>query len=559
MFHNLSIFLFALLILSCQNQKINKNHSYDGAMVVSAHPIASEVGLEIIASGGNAADAAIAVQMALAVVYPSAGNIGGGGFFVYRTSEGESNTLDFREKAPKAAHEKMYIDSLGKVIEDLSLVGHMAIGVPGTVDGMVEVHKKYGSLSWEELIQPAIDLAENGFALTKKEANNLNYFNNKKVLNPNSENPYYSDEHKEGDSLILIDLSKTLSEIKNNKKHGFYSGWVANKMIDEIRTNGGIMNLDDLANYQSIWRKPIESNYKNYKLISMGPPSSGGILLAQMLEMISHYPIKKLGFHSKKTIHLMAEIERRAFADRSEHLADPDFYEVKFISLLDSLYLTKRIDDINFNKATLSTTVSPGEFISNESDETTHFSIVDNQGNAASVTTTLNASYGSGVIVKGAGFLLNNEMDDFSIQPGYPNLYGLIGGQANAIQPEKRMLSSMTPTILEKNGGLFMVLGSPGGSTIITAVFQTILNVIEFGMSMDSAVNVTRFHHQWLPDQIKLENKMAKDSILISELKALGHNIKLTGSMNRVDAILVDNGVLYGGADRRGDDCAKGF
>ena len=528
-------------------------------MVVSAHPIASEVGLEIIASGGNAADAAIAVQMALAVVYPSAGNIGGGGFFVYRTSEGESNTLDFREKAPKAAHEKMYIDSLGKVIEDLSLVGHMAIGVPGTVDGMVEVHKKYGSLSWEELIQPAIDLAENGFALTKKEANNLNYFNNKKVLNPNSENPYYSDEHKEGDSLILIDLSKTLGEIKNNKKQGFYSGWVANKMIDEIRTNGGIMNLDDLANYQSIWRKPIESNYKNYKLISMGPPSSGGILLAQMLEMISHYPIKKLGFHSKKTIHLMAEIERRAFADRSEHLADPDFYEVKFISLLDSLYLTKRIDDINFNKATLSTTVSPGEFISNESDETTHFSIVDNQGNAASVTTTLNASYGSGVIVKGAGFLLNNEMDDFSIQPGYPNLYGLIGGQANAIQPEKRMLSSMTPTILEKNGGLFMVLGSPGGSTIITAVFQTILNVIEFGMSMDSAVNVTRFHHQWLPDQIKLENKMAKDSILISELKALGHNIKLTGSMNRVDAILVDNGVLYGGADRRGDDCAKGF
>lgn len=528
-------------------------------MVVSAHPIASEVGLEIIANGGNAADAAIAVQMALAVVYPSAGNIGGGGFFVYRKSDGETNSLDFREKAPKAAHENMYIDSSGKVIDDLSLVGHLAVGVPGTVDGMVEIHEKYGSLSWEELIQPAINLAENGFILTKKEARNLNYFNKNKVVTHNNENPYYSDSFEEGDSLILNDLSKTLNAIKNNRKQGFYSGWVANKMIDEISNNGGIINSDDLANYQSIWRKPIESNYKNYKVISMGPPSSGGILLAQMLEMISHYPIKKWGFHSKKSIHLMAEIERRAFADRSEHLADPDFYEIQYLSLLDSLYLSKRIEDINFNKVTLSSTVLPGEFISYESDETTHFSIIDSQGNAASVTTTLNASYGSGVIVKGAGFLLNNEMDDFSIQPGYPNLYGLIGGQANSIQPEKRMLSSMTPTILEKNGELFMVLGSPGGSTIITAVFQTILNVIEFGMSMDSAVNVTRFHHQWLPDQIKLENDMSKDSILINELKVLGHDIKLTSSMNRVDAILVDNGILYGGADKRGDDCAKGF
>ena len=528
-------------------------------MVVSAHPIASEVGLEIIAKGGNAADAAIAVQMALAVVYPSAGNIGGGGFLVYRPSDGETNTLDFREKAPKAAHENMYIDSSGKVIDNLSLVGHMAIGVPGTVDGMVEIHKKYGSLSWEQLIQPAISLAENGFALTKKEARNLNYFNNNKVVNQNCENPYYSESYEEGDSLILIDLSKTLTAIKNNKKQGFYNGWVADKMIDEISSNGGIINHDDLANYKSVWRKPIVSNYKNYKVISMGPPSSGGVLLAQMLEMISHYPVEKWGFHSKKTIHLMAEIERRAFADRSEHLADPDFYEIQFLSLLDSLYLFERIGDINFNNATLSSTIFPGEFISHESDETTHFSIVDNQGNAASITTTLNASYGSGVIVSGAGFLLNNEMDDFSIQPGYPNLYGLIGGQANAIQSEKRMLSSMTPTILEKNGELFMVLGSPGGSTIITAVFQTILNVIEFGMSMDSAVNVTRFHHQWLPDQIKLESEMAKDSILINELKALGHDIKLTGSMNRVDAILVDNGSLYAGADQRGDDCAKRF
>ena len=528
-------------------------------MVVSAHPLASKVGLEIIRKGGNAADAVVAVQMALAVVYPSAGNIGGGGFLVYRKSNGETSTLDFREKAPKNSSKNMYLDSNENVIDNLSLVGHLAVGVPGTVDGMVEIHEKYGLLAWEDVIQPSIDLAKNGFVLTKKEANNLNYFNAKKVVSSNENNPYFSDLFNEGDTLLLEDLAITLDLIKINKRNGFYKGEVANKIVKEMQNNGGIITYDDLNSYKSIWRKPIESKYKNYKVISMGPPSSGGILLSQMLKMVEFFPLKKWGFHSEKSIHLMAEIERRSFADRSKYLGDPDFYNILTSNLLDSTYLHERISKLDLNNATSSSSIFPGDFSYYESDQTTHFSIVDTYGNSASVTTTLNGSYGSGVIVKGAGFLLNNEMDDFSIQPGYPNLYGLIGGEANAIEPEKRMLSSMTPTILEKDGELYMVLGSPGGSTIITAVFQTILNVIEFDMDMDSAVNVSRFHHQWLPDQIKMERTLSDDSLVVKKLIKMGHKINIVRSMNRVDAILLKDGILYSGADRRGDDFAASF
>ena len=544
-------------IFSCSSPKEQANKSKH-AMVVSAHPLASEIGLQIIKNGGNAVDAAVAVQFALAVVYPSAGNIGGGGFFVYRSNGGECSTLDFREKAPLNAQRDMYLDTLGNVVDNLSLIGHLAVGVPGTVDGMVTIHEKYGRLSWEKVIQPSIDLANNGFVLTEKQAYNLNYFNKSK-LNFNDYNPYFKDAYHKGDTLLLRDLGNTLIQIRENKREGFYKGLVADQIVDEMQKNNGLISHVDLESYRSVWREPIVFPYKNYNIITMGPPSSGGIVLAQLMKMTSIFDVAEMGFHSHSSVHLMSEIERRAFADRSKYLGDPDFYDIPQDQLLDSIYLIKRLNSINFSHATSSDSIYPGELLLEESDETTHFSIVDEDGNAVSITTTLNGSYGSGVIVDGAGFLLNNEMDDFSIKPGYPNLYGLIGGEANAIAPEKRMLSSMTPSIVEKNDSLYLVVGSPGGSAIITAVYQTLLNVIEFEMSIDSAVNSTRFHHQWKPDQIKMEQSLSKNQMLIDALKNYGHHIKYVSSMNRVDAILVKNDSLFGGADRRGDDFAAGY
>ncbi len=544
-------------IFSCSFPKEQANKSKH-AMVVSAHPLASEIGLQIIKNGGNAVDAAVAVQFALAVVYPSAGNIGGGGFFVYRSNGGECSTLDFREKAPLNAQRDMYLDTLGNVVDNLSLIGHLAVGVPGTVDGMVTIHEKYGRLSWEKVIQPSIDLANNGFVLTEKQAYNLNYFNKSK-LNFNDYNPYFKDTYNKGDTLLLRDLGNTLIQIREHKREGFYKGVVADQIVEEMQKNNGLIDHDDLESYRSVWREPIVFPYKKYNVITMGPPSSGGIVLAQLMKMTSIFDVAEMGFHSHSSVHLMSEIERRAFADRSKYLGDPDFYDIPQDQLLDSIYLIKRLNNINLSHATPSDSVHPGEILFEESDETTHFSIVDEDGNAVSITTTLNGSYGSGVIVDGAGFLLNNEMDDFSIKPGYPNLYGLIGGEANAIAPEKRMLSSMTPSIVEKNDSLYLVVGSPGGSAIITAVYQTLLNVIEFEMSIDSAVNSPRFHHQWKPDQIKMEQSLSKNQILIDALKNYGHHIKYVSSMNRVDAILVKNDSLFGGADRRGDDFAAGY
>ena len=543
--------MIILLLFSCNHQP--NNHSELKAMVVSAHPLASDIGIDILKKGGNASDATVAVQFALAVVYPSAGNIGGGGFFVYRSNKGSYSTLDFREKAPKSAYRDMYLDSNDKVIKNLSLYSHKAVGVPGTVDGMFEIHQKYGKLKWEDLIQPSINLAENGFVLTLRESKNLNRFNASHNIT-DSYNPYFKDQFKEGDTIKLPDLAKTLKFIRDHKREGFYSGEVAENLLAEMKKNNGLITKSDLESYKSIWREPIIGNYKNYKVISMGPPSSGGVLLMQMLKMAEQFPLKKYKFHSKESIHIMTEIERRSFADRAEHLGDPDFYEVPILDLLDSNYLQTRINNIDLKIATPSDDIYAGSWNTKESDETTHFSIVDQFGNASSVTTTLNGSFGSGIIVKNSGFLLNNEMDDFSIQPGYPNMYGLIGGEANAIMSEKRMLSSMTPTILEKNGKLFMVVGTPGGSTIISAVFQTILNVIEFGMSIEESVNASRFHHQWYPDEIKLEKVISKDSSLVKELKSLNHHLNFVSSMNRVDAILVKNNQLFGGADNRGDD-----
>ena len=543
-----------------QFQKIKKlGLVADSCMVVTAHPLASQVGVEIMKKGGNAIDASIAVQFALAVVHPSAGNIGGGGFMVLRMNEGEYDALDFRETAPLSAHRDLYLDSLGEVIDGLSLDGHLAAGVPGTVDGMWEAYSKYGSLTWEELVQPAIDLAQNGFVLTQKEADGLNSYTEKKA-SFNSQDPLYITAYKwqKGDTVVLNDLAMTLVKIRDEKRNGFYSGEVADKIVDEMNRGGGIISYEDLISYKSVWREPITGNYKDYKLISMSPPSSGGICLYQMLKMIEPYPIKKWGFHSVESIHLMVEVERRSFADRAQHLGDPDFVNVSN-GLMDSMYLLNKMNDYKEKHASFSETIFPGDPYPYESEETTHYSIVDPYGNAVSVTTTLNASYGSGVMVGDAGFLLNNEMDDFSSKPGTPNLYGLVGGEANAIQPKKRMLSSMTPSILEKNGELFMVVGTPGGSTIITGVFQTIMNVIEFDLSMQEAVSAGRFHHQWLPDEIKIETYRFNDKI-IESLGKMGHQFNEVNSMNRIDAILVlPDGRYEGGADPRGDDKAIGF
>ena len=549
----ISLILTAFLNLSCDSN----NNLQPKAMVVSAHPLASEIGINILKKGGNAADASIAVQFALSVVYPSAGNIGGGGFFVYRENNGKCSSLDFREKAPLKAYRNMFLDSNYNVIENSSLYSSLAVGVPGTVDGMVQIHKKYGLLNWKELIQPAIDLAENGFTLTLKEASKLNNFNNLKE--EGSYNPYFRHKLKKGDSIFLPDLANTLKAIRDYKRKGFYNGKVAVNFLKEISRINGLIDQNDLDNYKSVWRQPITGEYKNYKIISMGPPSSGGVLLLQMLKMAEFSSLGKLKFHSKDAIHLITEIEKRSFADRAKYLGDPDFYSVPTDNLLDTNYLKKRVDNINLNYTIPSEKIYAGNWDLNESEETTHFSIIDQYGNASSVTTTLNASFGSRIIVEGSGFLLNNEMDDFSIQPGYPNLYGLVGGEANAIEPGKRMLSSMTPTILEKEGNLFMVVGTPGGSSIISAVFQTILNVIEFNKSMKESVNSPRFHHQWFPDEIKLENEFKKDTVLMNDLKALKHHLKFVNSMNRVDAILIKNNNISGGADKRGDDHVSFF
>lgn len=555
----LTVAFFQTLFAQDQPTK-NIDGPYRNGMVVCATPEASKVGLEILKKGGNAVDAAVAVQFALAVTHPEAGNIGGGGFMVYRSGKGKTNTLDFREKAPAAASSNMYLDSAGNVIPDMSLATHQASGVPGSVDGMVEAHKKYGKLKWEELVQPAIDLAHNGFSITKKLASSLNWGSAQfKKLNPGKTYLLKDSVWKEGDQLKQEDLAKTLELIRDKGRDGFYAGKVADEIVEEMKNGKGLMAKADLENYHSVWRKAITGNYKGYKIITMPPPSSGGIALLQLLHSVESYPLHRWGYNKDSTVQLIVEAERRVYADRSKYLGDPDFYKVPVDSLLKPAYIEGRMKNLNWNAATLSSTIQPGSFVGYESDQTTHYSIVDRDGNSVSITTTLNGSFGSKIFVAGAGFLLNNEMDDFSSKPGTPNMYGLVGGKANSIQPGKRMLSSMTPTIIEKNGKLFMVVGTPGGSTIITSVFQTILNVLEFDQDMQQAVTSKRFHHQWLPDQVNLE-KDAFDGATTEKLQQKGYKIITGGVGGRVDAILVTkDGAYQGGADPRGDDTKMGW
>ena len=540
--------------------QLNAQESYKNGVVVTAHPEASKVGVEILKKGGNAIDASIAVQFALAVVYPNAGNIGGGGFLVYRDAKGKTDALDYREKAPLKASEDMYWDKNGNAITDLSLYGQFAAGVPGTVDGMVKAHEKYGKLNWKELVQPAINLAQKGFKITKQQASELTNKHNDFVKYNSKTNALTSKSSwKEGDLLVQKDLANTLKLIQQKGRAGFYEGKTADLIVKEMKRGNGIISHEDLKEYQSVWRTPVSGNYKGFKVISMPPPSSGGIALVSLFQSIEDYPINKWGFQADSTIQVMVEAERRVYADRAEHLGDPDFIKVPQKQLLDKSYNVNRMKDFSFDKATSSSAIKAGEIIGKESMETTHYVIVDKDGNAASVTTTLNNSYGSLVVVEGAGFLLNDEMDDFSVKPGTPNLYGLVGGKANAIEPSKRMLSSMTPSILEKDGKLFMVVGTPGGSTIITSVFQAILNVVDFGMTMQEAVAAPRFHHQWLPDQIDYEPNAISENVRES-LKQKGYTLKERKPYGRVEGILVNkDGTYQAGADPRGDDKAVGY
>lgn len=557
------IFLSFFLCFSCEtiNNKVVGTISKSG-MVSSAHPLASEVGLDVLKKGGNVFDAAIAVHFALSVVYPSAGNLGGGGFAVYRLNNGEVGTLDFREKAPKLSFRNMYLkEENGELIVDdnKSKLGHLASGVPGSVDGMVTLHERFGSLNWSTLLDPSIKLAKNGFNITKKQSESLNKVKSSfQKVNDKPISFINELKWKENDVLIQDDLGNTLSRIKTDKRNGFYSGITAELILKEMIDGGGIITKNDLKNYSSIWREPVIGYYKNHKIISMGPPSSGGIALNQLLKGAEILNVSNLKHNSSDYIHLLSEIESRVYADRATYLGDPDFYKVPQKVLISSNYLSERFGTINHLK-TPSNQIKEGDIDLIESEETTHFSIVDKFGNAISVTTTINGAYGSKVVVDGAGFLLNNEMDDFSVKPGHPNMFGLVGGEANSIEPNKRMLSSMCPTIIEKDNNLFMVLGTPGGSTIITSVFQTILNVIDFNMGMQEAVDSKKFHHQWLPDAIIIEkNTLSQENTNL--LKEKGHSFIERNSIGRMDCILIkDDKTLEGGADKRGDNVALGY
>ena len=562
-FKILFLIINVILISGCDFKPVHGNNG----MVVSTSHQASQIGIEILKQGGNAIDAASAVGFALAVTSSSNGNIGGGGFMVGRFADGKTFSLDYREMAPSKAHRDIYLDDNDNVIEGKSLIGHFASGVPGSVDGLLRAWRDYGSgnISLKQLIGPAIRLADDGFKLSKYEADRFN--RNKDFLSkyPSTKQIFTRDDRrwKKGDIFYQKDLAKTLIRIVNKGRDGFYKGKTADLIVKEMNKVGGWITLEDLDNYTSKYREPIFGSFNGYEIISMGPPSSGGILLIHMLNMLnqiqtsSEFP-SDLSFNSSDYIHLLTEIERRAYADRSEHLGDSDFWNVPKSMLLSKSYAKNRIKTIDIEKATRSNKIKHGSELIKESEETTHYSIVDKDGNAVSVTTTINSGYGSGVTIGGAGFLMNNEMDDFSSKPGVPNLFGLVGNEANAIEPKKRPLSSMTPTIVLKNNKPYLILGTPGGATIITTVFQNILNVILHDMDIKEAVSSSRIHSQWLPDVIYYEKNSLSNKIIL-DLTSRGHDLEQTGSIGEANGIMINEKGFWGGPDSRGKNTAIGY
>ena len=566
-------FVFLLSVVGSQAQKIvsvvgtgkainpykytiTKKANYTRAAVSSAHPLASQVGTVIMKQGGNAFDAAIATQLALAVVYPGAGNLGGGGFLLARRSNGELLGLDYREAAPAAASRDMYLDAQGNANISLSQNGHLASGIPGTVAGLFAT-MPYAKLPFAKLVQPAIDLAEFGFVITEREAASLN--NNRESFLKQSTRPTALTKEgkwKAGDTLVQKELAATLKRMQKNGAAGFYEGETAKLIVEEMQRGKGIITLDDLKNYTAKLREPLQFNYRDHQIISFAPPSSGGILIAQMMKMIEKFPIGSYGFQTPASVQLMIEAERRAYADRAEHMGDPDFWKVPVDTLISDTYLTERMKDYDPSKAGISTQIKAGSVT--ESEETTHLSVIDAAGNLVAVTTTLNGGYGSRTVVGGAGFLLNNEMDDFSVKPGVPNMYGALGGEANAIVPGKRMLSSMTPTLMLKNNKPYLTIGTPGGTTIPTSVFQALVNLIDFKMDLDDAINKPKFHHQWFPDEVTVERDFLADTK--KKLEAMGYKIKDRSAIGRTEGIrILPNGIREAVADKRGDDSVAGF
>ena len=525
--------------------------------VVSANPLASEAGMRILKEGGNAFDAAIATFMSLAVVCPRAGNIGGGGFMVYYTENGLAGSLDFREKAPLLASRDMYLDDNGEPIEGMTLLGALSVGVPGSVAGMEAIHNKFGSLEWTKLLLPSISLAENGFALSKRQAALLNEHYDV-LLAQNGEGFYLFPEVpvKEGDRIYAKKLSKTLQLIANQGKSAFYSGQVAEDLVATVNSRGGIISMEDLKRYKVVWRDPIHMNFMDYTVISMPPPSSGGIALAQLLYGFDYMEGKKNAYNSSAFIHLNTELERLVYADRADYLGDPDFVYNPIEMLLDTSYLKERFEKIYLKRATSSQDVKTGAVDEIESVETTHISVIDRWGNAVAITTTLNGNYGSKLATEEGGFLLNNQMDDFSIKPGYPNQFGLVGNEQNSIESGKRMLSSMTPTIVIKNGRPVLIAGTPGGSTIITSVYQTILSTLVYNYPSQEAINLPKYHSQWLPDKLYYEENRS-DSLLLDSLISLGHHLDTKPVLGKMKVIRIDYGMVDAAGDTlRSDDRA---
>ncbi len=553
------LFLLLFLAQTFHAQFTNINivkeiRTKEKGLVVSAHPLASEAGAKILKMGGNAFDAVVATQFALAVVYPQAGNLGGGGFLVGVKNNGEKIALDYRETAPKNASRDMYLDKNGKANTDLSQNGRLAVGVPGSVSGMFFTHQKFGKLPMNVLIQPAIDLAEKGFAITEKEANLLNAAK-EDFLKHNKFQTAFTKKipWKQGDILVQKELANTLKLIQKNGEKAFYEGKNAQLLIDEMKRGNGIISLEDLKNYKTKERKPLSFDYKNNEVISMPLPSSGGTLLAQMLKMSSFENLEKFEQNSPEAVQIMVEAERRAYADRAEFMGDPDFIEDKTKMLISDEYLKNRWKNFSFEKATPSSEVGKIVNQPKESEQTTHISIIDKFGNAASVTTTLNGLYGSKVVVKGGGYFLNNEMDDFSVKPGVPNMFGAVGGEANSIAPNKRMLSSMTPTIVLKNGKPYIIVGTPGGTTIPTSVYQSIVNILDFKMNPNLAVNSAKFHHQWLPEVVFVEKNFPEYTI--KNLEQRNYKFVKRSGIGRVEMIVIDeNDNATAVADGRGDD-----